>query len=78
MASISLHLTLGKGLTAMLYNKGSIVGYSGEVKRKVLEFKFDYLMTDDELGALLYSLRENLNEMGEGLSFKLNLESEDY
>lgn len=62
----------------MLYNKGYIVGYSGEVKRKVLEFKFDYLMTDDELGALLYSLRENINEMGEGLSFKLNLESEDY
>lgn len=61
----------------MLYNKGSIVGYSGEGKRKVLEFKFDYLMTSEELGAILYSLRENLNEIGEGLSFKLNLESED-
>lgn len=62
----------------MLYNKGSIVGYSGEGKRKVLEFKFDYLMTSGELREILYSLRENINEMGEGLNFKMTLESEDY
>lgn len=61
----------------MLYNKGSIVGYSGEGKRKVLTFKFDYLMTSEELGEVLYALRENLNEMGEGLTFKMTLESED-
>jgi len=61
----------------MLYNKGSIVGYSGASGIKVLEFKFNCLMTDDELGALMYSLRENFNEMGEGLNFKMTLESED-
>jgi hypothetical protein len=61
----------------MLYNKGSIVGYSGVYGLKVLEFKFNCLMTDDELGALMYSLRENFNEMGEALTFKVNFESED-
>jgi hypothetical protein len=62
----------------MLYNKGSIVGYSGDDKRKVIKFDFDCLMSDDELGAITYSLRENFNEMGEALHFKYNLESEDF
>lgn len=61
----------------MLYNKGSIVGYSGAYGLKVLEFKFNCLMTDDELGALMYSLREDFNEMGEALTFIVNFESED-
>jgi hypothetical protein len=61
----------------MLYTKGSIVGYSGEVKRKVLEFKFDCLMSDDELIKILDSLREPMNDVGEALHFKMTLESED-
>ena len=61
----------------MLYNKGSIVGYSGDDKRKVLKLEFDCLMSDDELVKILDSLREPMNDVGEALHFKLTLESED-
>ncbi len=62
----------------MLYNKGSIVGYSGDDKRKVLKLEFDCLMSDDELVKILDSLREPMNDVGEALHFKLTLESEDF
>jgi hypothetical protein len=61
----------------MLYTKGSIVGYSGEDKRKVLKFDFNCIMSDDELAKILDSLREPMNDVGEALHFKLTLECED-
>jgi len=61
----------------MLYTKGSIVGYSGEDKRKVLKLDFSCIMSDDELAKILDSLREPMNDVGEALHFKLTLECED-
>tara|TARA_R110000868_G_scaffold40117_1_gene138930 strand:- start:293 stop:481 length:189 start_codon:yes stop_codon:yes gene_type:complete len=61
----------------MLYTKGSIVGYSGEDKRKVLKLDFNCIMSDDELAKILDSLREPMHDVGEALHFKLTLESED-
>jgi hypothetical protein len=61
----------------MLYTKGSIVGYSGEDKRKVLKLDFNCIMSDDELAKILDSLREPMNDVGEALHFKLTLECED-
>ena len=61
----------------MLYTKGSIVGYSGEDKRKVLKLDFSCIMSDDELTKILDSLREPMNDVGEALHFKLTLECED-
>jgi hypothetical protein len=61
----------------MLYTKGSIVGYSGEDKRKVLKLDFNCIMSDDELAKILDSLREPMNDVGEALHFKMTLQSED-
>jgi len=61
----------------MLYNKGSIVGYSGEGRRKVLKLEFDCLISSDELIKILNSLREPMNDVGEAVHFKMTLESED-
>lgn len=61
----------------MLYTKGSIVGYSGEDKRKVLKLDFNCIMSDDELAKILDSLREPMHDVGEALHFKLTLECED-
>lgn len=79
MASLSLHLILGKGIHTMLYTKGSIVGYAGvgEFRTKMITIKFDCLMADSDIDSLLEPIRGQFNEMGDALDFKLNLESKD-
>jgi hypothetical protein len=61
----------------MLYTKGSIVGYSGDRTVKMISIKFNCLMMDKDIDTLLEPIREQFNEMGDPLHFKLNLESED-
>ena len=75
MGCLSLHLTLGKGLTAMYYTKGSIQGFSNDTE--VLKFEFKTLMADNDIDKILYQLRDSFNEIGESLNFKMTLESED-
>jgi hypothetical protein len=62
----------------MFYTKGSVVGYSGEGKSEVIRFKFNCLMSDNDLERILETLREQFNQIGDALHFKLNLESEDF
>jgi hypothetical protein len=63
----------------MYYTKGSIVGYSGEGKflNKVITIKFDCLMADHDLEKLIEPIREQFNELGDKLDFKMTLQSED-
>jgi hypothetical protein len=61
----------------MLYTKGSIEGYMGDSKQKVISIDFDYLMTDETIDELLELLRGKCNNWGEALHFKMTLESED-
>ena len=62
----------------MFYTKGLIEGYSGDlVKTKVITIKFDCLMADHDLEKLLEPIREQFNELGDKLDFKMTLQSED-
>lgn len=61
----------------MLYTKGSIEGFMGDTKQKVMTFEFDYLMTDKHIDELLELLRGKCNDWNEALHFKITLESED-
>lgn len=63
----------------MFYTKGSIVGYSGEGKflNKVITIKFECLMDNNDLEKLLEPIREQFNQLGDKLDFKMTLQSED-
>jgi hypothetical protein len=63
----------------MYYTKGSVVGYSGKGKflNKVITIKFECLMADHDLEKLLEPIREQFNELGDKLDFKMTLQSED-
>ncbi len=77
MASLSLHLTLGKGQVAMLYTKGLIQGFSYDMDEPVIELTFHCLMSDKDIQRIVKPIRNQFNEMGDGLNFKMTLESED-
>ena len=62
----------------MLYTKGSIVGFTNDnPKVEVVTIKFDALLDDKTIEAVLDTLRGKFNDWGEHLHFTMTLESED-
>jgi hypothetical protein len=61
----------------MYYTKGLIQGFSSGNDEPVITFSFDCLMGEADIKNIIEPIRNQFNEMGEGLNFKMTLESED-
>ena len=64
--------------TYMLYTKAIVKGYTTkECDEFMVKIELNCLMTDKDLDAFLEPLREQFNEMGDPLHFKMVLEAQD-
>lgn len=61
----------------MYYTKGLIQGFSSGNDEPVITFSFDCLMGEVDIKNIIEPIRNQFNEMGEGLNFKMTFESED-
>jgi len=63
----------------MLYTKAIVTGYTTQEcdEEFMVKIELNCLMADKDLDAFLEPLREQFNEMGDPLHFKMILEAQD-